>query len=135
MITEYEVTAPMGVTFDRGTVMLSEKQAARRIGCLKNLGEGTFEIIKTTTFKCGEIIGYDGKAPKALMSQIVEVEETAPEGTGAEDEGIALDEMTKKELAALAKDQKIEIPTKATKEEMIKIILSNQETESDEEVQ
>ena len=125
MITEYEVLPFMGIRIAQGTLMLSEAQVTRRAKQLKKVGDNLFEVIAPTMFKCGERIGWDGAPSKLLRQALKEVDDPAP-GLDEEDQGVELDNMTKKELRMLMdeSDPPIAYTNKDNKDSLIEKILA-----------
>lgn len=77
---KHTVIHPMGVKLHSGRVGLTDKQAAKRIHCLKliSIGKGynIFDITKEIQLKAGEQVFLPDNQPKALLQQ-VEDEESA----------------------------------------------------------
>lgn len=71
-------TTKTAITLTTGVLQLSAKQAADRAACLKELEDGTHEVIGPIHFKAGETFGHDLDLPKAI-AQCVEEDESLGE--------------------------------------------------------
>ncbi len=72
-------TTKTAITLTTGVLQLSAKQAADRSACLRELEDGTHEVIAPIHFKAGETFGHDLDLPKAI-AQCVDEEESEDEG-------------------------------------------------------
>ena len=66
---KYTVTGK-SVLITGGVLTLSKAQASDRAHCLKELDKkNQYEVIKSVTFKHGEVFGFDGKLPKGAGAE------------------------------------------------------------------
>ena len=71
---QYFVIA-LAVNIASGILALNKDQAASRVHCLEDLGDGLYEVKQPVQFKRGEEFGYDGEVNKALLQDLEETVE------------------------------------------------------------
>lgn len=96
-----------------GNLVLSEDQARRRAHNLKHLEGDVYEIINPVQFKGGEVIGYDGDPPKAVLGGMVLMAEDDRGSNGqavVEDIMEAIGRLGKENPAHFTRDGKPMVP-------------------------
>lgn len=107
-MTLLRVIAP-SAQFSHGIIGLSPEQALDRLHNLNDLGDDTYEILRTIEFRVGEVVDYAGD----INPRLLEVVELA---------AVPLEDMTAKEIAALAAGEGCTLDARRKKADLIQAL-------------
>ena len=66
------------VSIHDGLLELTEAQAKPRMHNLKHIEDSVYMVMQPVMFKAGEVIGYDGELPKAMLMQLENLDAPKP---------------------------------------------------------
>lgn len=75
-MNKYQVTE--AVSIHDGLLELTEAQAKPRMHNLKHIEDSVYMVMQPVMFKAGEVIGYDGELPKAMLMQLENLDAPKP---------------------------------------------------------
>lgn len=76
IMNKYQVTE--AVSIHAGLLELTEAQATTRMHNLERVENNVYMVMQPVMFKAGEIIGYDGELPKAMLMQLENLDAPKP---------------------------------------------------------
>lgn len=75
-MNKYQVNE--AVSIHDGLLELTEAQAKPRMHNLKHIEDSVYMVMQPVMFKAGEVIGYDGELPKAMLMQLENLDAPKP---------------------------------------------------------
>ena len=75
-MNKYQVTE--AVSIYTGLLELTEAQAKPRMHNLNHVQNNVYMVMQPVMFKAGEVIGYDGELPKAMLMQMENLDAPKP---------------------------------------------------------